>query len=120
MSGLWMRGKGRGAMKGAFGRQTKARLIPKPAIPYDLKEDIAKLVRSVDWRDFAPAGGLCFPRMATGLFVLSAMGLKTTPVLGGMVYRAGPDPERDALAFCGEGNCGCRKHDGGISRSLLA
>jgi hypothetical protein len=97
--------------KGAFGRQKKSG--PR-TIPYSITEDIAKLVRSIDWRDYAPTGGLCFPRIASGLFVLTAMGMKTTPVLGGMVYRAGPDPERDAVAFCGACTLGCRKHDGGI------
>jgi hypothetical protein len=29
--------------------------------------------------------------------------------LGGLVYRIGPDPVRDVVAFCGPGNVGCMR-----------
>jgi hypothetical protein len=39
--------------------------------------------------------------------VLEALRLEVRIAAGGMVYRAGPDPRRDVVAFCGPQNAGC-------------
>jgi hypothetical protein len=96
--------------KGAFGHQRKQ--MPSPStqsfeIPDDVKTDIAKVVRSVDWRPTIPEGGLCFLRALTGWLVLTDLEIPAKPVLGGMVYRAGLDEQRDVLPFCGPGYVGC-------------
>lgn len=100
--------------KGAFGRQRKDMPASFTAqsfeIPDDVKTDIAKVVRSVDWRPTAPEGGLCFFRALTGWLVLTDLKIPATPVLGGMVYRAGLDERRDVLTFCGPGYVGCTIH----------
>jgi hypothetical protein len=99
--------------KGAFGRPrshiSPPAVTPTVEIPYDIKVDIAKVVRSIDWviQDGLPNGGLCFFRSFTGCTVLHMLDFESArPVLGGMVYRAGPDERRDVLAFCGPGNQG--------------
>jgi hypothetical protein len=80
-------------------------------VPDDIKTDIAKVVRSIDWTitGWGGPGGLCFFRAFSGLLTLQKLGIAAKPTLGGMVYRAGPDPRRDVVAFCGEGNIGRRK-----------
>ena len=75
------------------------------AIPDDIKRDIAKVVRSMDFQIGTP-GGLCLYRAISGWMTLMALGIKAMPVLGGMVYRAGPDPKLDVVAFCGPGSVG--------------
>jgi hypothetical protein len=55
-------------------------------------------------------------RIATGLFALrTVLKLPATPCFGSAIYRAGPDPVRDVMAFCGPGNTGCW----GASNQLL-
>jgi hypothetical protein len=70
----------------------------------DLRADIAKTVRNVDLIN--GSGGLCFFRSVIGIEFLRLLGIPATLTLGGMVYRAGPDPRRDVVAFCGPGNVG--------------
>ena len=55
---------------------------------------------------FAVPGGQCFFRAATGARLLQRLGLPADIALGGMIYRAGPDPHRDVVAFSGPGNLG--------------
>ena len=101
--------------KGAFGRSRFQSQITPPVttltveIPYDIKVDIAKVVRSVDWDPAGKIeGGLCFYRAVTGCTVLQLLEFKSIqPTMGGMVYRAGPDERRDVVGFCGPGNQGC-------------
>jgi hypothetical protein len=70
------------------------------------KEAIANAVRSLHF-DFGP-GGICWYRVASGLFALNnVFGLSARPFLGAMIFRTGPDPMRDVVAFCGPGNIGC-------------
>jgi hypothetical protein len=45
-------------------------------------------------------------RAATGWAVLKDLGISAVIVLGGMVYRTGPDEVRDVVAFCGPRNSG--------------
>src|SRR5262245_46348702 len=82
-------------------------------VPDDIKCDIAKTVRSIDWtvvRDdpYPFRNGLCFFRNVTGMVTLWKLGIAATLALGGMIYRAGPDEYRDVMAFCGPGNAGTK------------
>ena len=72
----------------------------------DIKRDIAKTVRSIEWLlpDRRPAG-MCFFRTMFGTITLNRLDIPAKPALGGMIYRAGPDEERDVVAFCGPGQC---------------
>jgi hypothetical protein len=75
----------------------------------DIKRDIAKVVRSIEFElqhDAAGATGMCFWRCMTGWTTLLALGIPAKPALGGMVYRAGPDERCDVVAYCGPGNVG--------------
>jgi hypothetical protein len=74
-------------------------------IPDDLRRDIAQTVRDVEFVTDAP-GGLCFYRAIIGREFLRSLDIAGDLCLGGMVYRAGPDPERDIVAFCGPGGVG--------------
>jgi hypothetical protein len=99
--------------KGAFGHRRSKKPLRMVStteafeIPEDIKTDIAKVVRSVNWQTVVPEGGLCFFRCVTGWLVLTDLGIPAMPTLGGMVYRSGPDEERDVVAFCGPLNAGC-------------
>jgi len=65
------------------------------------RDQIAAAVRSVSfWAD----GGTCALRMAMGHLALTHLGLKPRPVIGGMVFRAGPDEMMDTVPFCGGSN----------------
>jgi hypothetical protein len=71
---------------------------------------IAGVVRGVSLTLPGP-GGLCLFRAVTGHAVLEALGFRPTLTAGGMIYRAGPHPVHDIVAFCGPQNLGCR-HNG--------
>jgi len=74
---------------------------PSPIIiPDDLRRDIAQTVRDVEFDTDAP-GGLCFYRAIIGWELLRLLGIAGKLCLGGMIYRAGPDPRRDVVAFLG-------------------
>jgi hypothetical protein len=93
--------------RGAFGRaRTCKSAQPCGApIPYEIKTDIAKVVRSLALN---AQGGQCFFRAVIGFTTLQMLGFRQArPCLGGMVYRAGPDEVRDVMAFCGPNNQGC-------------
>src|SRR5262245_28147466 len=76
-------------------------------VPDDIKTDIAKTVRSIDWGLIGGLeGGLCLFRNMTGWLVLGMLEIPAMPALGGMIYRAGPYEHRDVVAFCGPGNVG--------------
>lgn len=73
-------------------------------IPPDVRADIAKCVRSVNV--MIHGGGTCFFRLVTAIEAFKALGIPATPQFGSMLYRAGPDPEWDVVAFCSYGNAG--------------
>jgi hypothetical protein len=60
----------------------------------------------VDWRSVV-GEGCCFGRAATGHLVLTELGIPSKLVFGGLLFRAGPDPLRDLLCFCGPNGQGC-------------
>jgi hypothetical protein len=78
----------------------------RSAIPVDIKVDVARVVCSVEFRDRPFEGGLCYFRAAIGFRVLRMLGWQPTATLGGVLFRAGPNPRRDVVAFCGSGNRG--------------
>jgi hypothetical protein len=92
------------------------------SIPDDIKRDIAKVVRSIDW---IPEGGstqgagMCFYRAMAGWATLIALDIPASPALGGMVYRAGPAERHDIVAFCGEGYMGRRSDRGMLAHYFL-
>jgi hypothetical protein len=66
----------------------------------------AKLVRAIDFvmpPEFGP-GGLCMFRTIAGMEALRDCKIEAVPYFGSMLYRVGPDPYRDVIAFCGRGN----------------
>jgi hypothetical protein len=79
----------------------KLDILEKPGV----KGRIAAAVRSVQFP--LSLGGMCLYRVAAGMYVLKGLGLPAEVRVGSMLYRAGPDPIRDTLAFCGPGNIGC-------------
>jgi hypothetical protein len=83
-------------------------------LPDDIKRDIAKTVRSIEWAVLDVDGtavecGLCFYRAVSGMTTLCPLDIWAKPALGGMIYRAGPDERRDVVGFCGPGNVGIFK-----------
>jgi hypothetical protein len=104
--------------RGAFGK-AKNRPINNPhtpikfeplreplELPTDIKTDIAKVVRSLAWevKGAHSEFGYCFFRVMSGIAVLTMLGIPSSVVRGGMLFRAGEDPLRDVLAYCGPGN----------------
>lgn len=92
------------------GTGTGAATAPAIVIPDDIKRDIAKIVRAIEWPPVE--GGKCFYRNMTGWMVFQHLELPAKPAFGGMVYRAGPHEYRDIVGFCGEGNVGRIAADG--------
>ena len=86
-------------------RRHKQPNASRSIIPDDLRRDIAQTVRDAELDIDAP-GGLCLYRAIIGRKFLKSLGIAGDLCLGGMVYRAGPDPERDVVWFCGPGNVG--------------
>jgi hypothetical protein len=121
--------------KGAFGRkQRKQQAGTQQAgsfvIPDDVKADIAMLVRSVEWNVPSIKAGVCTEvgmvtsgkcsfRTATGYKVLHELGIPVLPVIGGMVFRAGPVEDEDVIAFCDADNYGCIINNNFLGHSWL-
>jgi hypothetical protein len=74
------------------------------AIDDDVKADIARVVRSIIFKN--ADGGTCMWRNGIGYMTLRLLGFKPTVCVGGMLFRAGQDPLRDTVSFCGPGNKG--------------
>ena len=75
-----------------------------PLFPDDLKRDIAASVRSVEMETVSVAGGTqrvgdCLFRMFSGAQLMGMLGVNCHLEPGGMIYRTGPDPYRDVVAF---------------------
>jgi hypothetical protein len=85
-------------------------------LPQDIKDDIAAVVRAVS---YTTGGGTCMFRAFTGGMALQAAGIEADRVVGGMLYRVGPDPMRDVVAFWGPGNFGCIRDRRCFGRSWL-
>jgi hypothetical protein len=83
----------------ARARAAKRRL----PLPGDIKADIAEVVRSIELEEGHK--GECLFRAAAGFYALALSGIPARVVLGGLLYRVGPD-EHDLLAFCGPNSAG--------------
>jgi len=99
-------------------KRRRAAISRDGAIPDDIKHDIAKVVRSITWElvddNGGGSGGMCFFRAMTGCAVLCYLDFVPRVAMGGMVYRCGPDPRRDVVAFCGPGNVAYTLPDGRV------
>jgi hypothetical protein len=72
------------------------------AVPVDIRDEVAREIGSVA---FAWGAGTCALRNVYAQGVIRArLGIEVPLVIGGMIYRAGPDRVRDVLAFCGPDN----------------
>lgn len=83
----------------------------RTAVPSEVRRDIAAIVRSVKWQ-LPTRAGTCWYTNCAGVMCLEIIGLPAKMEIGSMVYRCGPDPERDVVAFCGPGNMGMIAPDG--------
>jgi hypothetical protein len=88
-------------------------LSTKSWLPADIKTHIGQyIIYQNDKIDYAkPDPGIDLDKMLNGtaclgLALLRWLGLEPTVKLGGIMYRAGPDPERDTFILCGPGNVG--------------
>jgi hypothetical protein len=73
-------------------------VVSRPAVPTDIKFDIASVVRTFD---FSGADwGTCFARAALGNATLVECGLTPRLMAGGLLYRVGPHGRRDTIRFC--------------------
>ena len=84
--------------------------------PADIRDDIAAIVRAVSF--FGIAGGTCFFRTAIGHMTPHMLGIPAALAIGGLIARTGPDPQRDVVAFCAEGDLGGRYSEGPVPRLL--
>lgn len=73
------------------------------AIPKDVRADIAKAVRTIN---VSLEGGTCFFRQTVAAAAFYYLGISYERRFGSMLYRAGPDPDWDVVAFCSYYNAG--------------
>ena len=76
----------------------------RSAVPDDIKADICRVVRSIQFTGLA--AGACAFRAGVAYLALRLLGWTPHFCVGGVLYRAGPDAMRDTMAFCGQGNAG--------------
>jgi hypothetical protein len=76
--------------------------------PQDIRADVTRAAQAMSFHGID--GGDCFMRASIGYKVLTDLGWQPEVQLGGMLYRAGPDPYRDVVAFCGYRNKGMLWH----------
>jgi hypothetical protein len=92
----------------ARARKDMSRADYDPAKDPHVRDGIAKIVRGVDFvfpEEFA-GGGQCLFRALTGLEVMRRCNIEARLHAGSLLYRVGPDPMRDVVAFCGPDNAG--------------
>jgi hypothetical protein len=80
-------------------------MIDNAGIPADIKADVARTASSIEFHGLSE-GGDCWLRAAIGYKTLTNLGWSPRVELGGVLFRVGPDPRRDVVAFCGRGNYG--------------
>jgi hypothetical protein len=67
---------------------------------------IIPIIRSVEIRS-PVSGGFCWFRALLGATGLQALGIRSISIhVGGLLYRAGPDPLRDTIGFASPDGCG--------------
>jgi hypothetical protein len=74
----------------------------------EFRQHVARRVRSVSLitPDSILGAGICTFRSLVGWNVLREHGVAARIHVGGLLYRVGPDPYRDVIAYCGEMNRG--------------
>ena len=74
----------------------------------------ARIMRLIDvqFADRLGSSGSCMPRALIGSYVLLEVGIRADQHFGALLYRVGPDPERDVLRFCAANNVGIYTTDG--------
>jgi hypothetical protein len=80
----------------------------KPTKDRGFRDGIAKTVRAVDFAlpEHLTGAGICVYRSLVGLEALRGCDIDAHLHVGSLLYRVGPDPWRDVIAFCGSGNAG--------------
>ena len=66
----------------------------------------------VQFADRLGSSGSCMLRALIGSYVLLEVGIRADQHFGALLYRVGPDPERDVLRFCAANNVGIYTTDG--------
>jgi hypothetical protein len=76
--------------------------------------EAARIMGLIDIRyaDQRGPGGTCMMRGLIGSYVLGELGIRADQHFGGLLYRVGPDPERDVLRLCASNNVGIYTTDG--------
>jgi hypothetical protein len=79
-----------------------------PANDPKVHQGIANIVRSIDLErpGGVVRGGKCLFRTLVALEAMRHCDIEGRLELGSMLYRVGPEPMRDVVAFCGPGNAG--------------
>lgn len=94
--------------------EAKIKVAASRVVPPDVRDDIGKIVRSVKFVTGVRAGH-CWYTNFVGLATLQLAGLQPQTVVGGMVYRCGPDRVLDVVAWCSAGNRGMWEADGAFT-----
>jgi hypothetical protein len=104
-------------------RQEISRPDYNPIHDPEFQQGTAKLVRAIDFKmpsELGDIGGLCMFRTMVGMEALRDCNIEAVPYFGAMLYRVGPDPYRDVIAFCGRHNAAYILDDGtGLFHSWL-
>jgi hypothetical protein len=67
---------------------------------------IAKVIRAIEFKGLPDLGGHCLFNCLVAMQAMHSCGIASTLHVGSLVYRIGPDPHLDVVAFCGPGNAG--------------
>ena len=65
------------------------------------RDQVAAAVRGVS---MTMLGGTCWFRATIGAMALAHLGMRPQRMMGGMIFRAGPDERLDTVPFCGPSN----------------
>ena len=87
----------------------RAEALSKLKSPLDHRLLAAARIMSlidVQFADRLGSSGSCMPRALIGSYVLLEVGIRADQHFGALLYRVGPDPERDVLRFCAPNNVG--------------
>jgi hypothetical protein len=70
--------------------------------------EAARIMQLIDiqYAETLGASGACMIRALVGCYVLLKFGITAQQHFGALLYRVGPDPERDVLRFCAPNNVG--------------
>jgi hypothetical protein len=83
-------------------RKDMSRAGYTPSQDRKFRDGISKIVRAVDFGPY----NFCLQRSLVARAALRRCRIDASLQLGSLLYRVGPDPYRDVIAFCGRGNAG--------------